>query len=46
MENIVLVNEKMKWKTLFTDEMENIVLIIEKMKWKTLLSLMKIRLKC
>ena len=49
MENVGLNNEKMKWKTLFKDEMENVVLINEKikwktfskMKWKTLFSLMK-----
>ena len=41
MENIVLINEKMNWKTFFKDEMENVVLINEKMKWKTLFSLMK-----
>ena len=40
-ENVVLNNEKMKWKTFFKDEMENIVLINEKMKWKTLFLLTK-----
>ena len=32
MENVVLINEKMKWKTFFKDEMENVVLVNEKMK--------------